>query len=545
MRPFLALSRPFSKLRPLAAVACTLTLSTVAGAQGAASGGTGDQPAPAAPPAVAPDVPPAAPVPNVPDMSPDEKAVRVVLDRLVDAAKTEDLATFQLLLSDGFVDVVNRYRVLVKDAPPEVRDHYSWSAFMRTFAKENPRITMVAVNGSQANAEVVREGNIGRLLFLKTAGDVWKLDVQPALAARVAEEEAKRRATVAPDDLGPQPSPGAASQPATGSAAASQPAAKWPAVQGIGDVQVAPMPSPAPGPFDAGQPLHYVWYAPDYVFIAGAAAMSLFDGYALISQGLQGAGVPSLIGPSLNVDDPDLEALFDPRLDGVIGNPYGAEKVSGVDAAIFGVGTVGLLALSDVRHLDFHHTHAFVVGALTAGLGALAAAETGKAVVRRMRPDFRERYTRAACADLINQPEGLDCSITADGFELPANEYNDGLKSFPSGHSAFSFAVATYGALYLGGEFIWGQDAGLVATPLAALGATGLVSVAAFMSASRLSDNRHHPEDVAVGSALGMGIAAATYFLHFDLDGNARWRGFNVSPVAYDEGGGVSVSGRF
>lgn len=503
-----------------------------------------------APPVVTPAPPvsdslPPASAPAVPEMSPEEVAVRVTLNRLVDAAKAKDEATFRTLLSAAFVDVVGRYQALVADAPESVRANYTWDAFMRTFAREDPKITAVAIKDGRATAEVVRGGNVGRLLFVKTAGDVWKLDVQPALAAKVAEEEAKRATVVAPDDPVAEAPSAAASQPASASVgAASQPAKQWPA-PATGHVAVAPMPSPAPGPFDPGQPLHYVWYTPDYLFIAGAATVQLLDGYSLLREGLQSSGVPSLIGPSFRLDDPDLEGLGDPRLDAVIGRPFLAEKVSGLDAALFGVGTLGVLAVSDVRHLDFHHTHAFVVGGLTASLGAMAAAETGKAVIRRLRPDFRERYTRAACGDLVDRPEGLDCGSVSDGFQVTRDELNEGFKSFPSAHSSFSFAVATYGALYLGGEYIWGQDAGIVATPLAALGVTGLYSVAAFMSASRLSDNKHHVEDVAVGSVLGAGIAAATYFLHFDLDGNARWRGFNVSPVAYDEGGGVSLSGRF
>ena len=71
---------------------------------------------------------------------------------------------------------------------------------------------------------------------------------------------------------------------------------------------------------------------------------------------------------------------------------------------------------------------------------------------------------------------------------------------------------------------------------------------AGFVSATRISDNKHHPEDVVVGAVLGSTVAASVWLVHFDLDGRARRRSFTLVPTAglgqNGDGAGLAVVGQ-
>jgi diacylglycerol diphosphate phosphatase/phosphatidate phosphatase len=80
---------------------------------------------------------------------------------------------------------------------------------------------------------------------------------------------------------------------------------------------------------------------------------------------------------------------------------------------------------------------------------------------------------------------------------------DDGFKSFPSGHSSLSFAGLGFLTLYLAGKMhLWDpyghrNRAWFALCPLL---------LAAMVAISRTEDNRHHWQDVLVGSALGFTI---------------------------------------
>lgn len=74
--------------------------------------------------------------------------------------------------------------------------------------------------------------------------------------------------------------------------------------------------------------------------------------------------------------------------------------------------------------------------------------------------------------------------------------------SFPSGHSSFSFAVAVYCVIYIQARISW-KGSKLLKHFLQLV----LIAAAAFTGFSRISDYKHHWEDVLAGSVLGMGIA--------------------------------------
>lgn len=290
---------------------------------------------------------------------------------------------------------------------------------------------------------------------------------------------------------------------------------------------------------------YLAWYGADYAALAVAGGL-----YASgISKDVVPA--PALLGPRFDLDKPDLAVLFDPRLDDVIGKPLVKEKVP--SSALLPTSAAVLLGTALVDHVaggDIHRTHALVLGGAEAMVGTVVVTEALKLSFGRLRPDFRERWLRAACAGNVTAPDGLDCSGVADGFEVSRGDVLDGMKSFPSGHSSSSFALLSYASLAIGSRWIWNDDAPAWAQPVAGLVVGTIAAGAGFTAASRLSDDRHHPEDVVVGAALGTAIGASTWLLHFDHHGRARTRWpVTVVPTtttsATGNSPGVAVAGSF
>lgn len=296
------------------------------------------------------------------------------------------------------------------------------------------------------------------------------------------------------------------------------------------------------GFFDRGSVGHYLWYVPDWLFVGAASTAFALQ----LDKSIPPFFV--LIGPDYDPESPDGQALRDSRLDGTIGLTYVQEKVPTealIVATLLGTGVAG--AIDVIDHQDFHHTHSLVLGGLTSVLLTYAATMALKHSFGRLRPDFRDRYTRAACGGYVEADASIDCSSAPqDGVIVSKEDVYDGMKSFPSGHSSTAFSLATYYSLYLGTEWVFGKHAPAWSMPVATLAIGGLYAGAMYVAASRYGDNRHHLEDIAVGAALGTAIGAGSYLLHFDLDGVARTRGFQVAPMITDQtGGGVALSGTF
>ncbi len=307
------------------------------------------------------------------------------------------------------------------------------------------------------------------------------------------------------------------------------------------------MPPPtqtSPDFFDDGQAGHYLaWYGAEYAAVGVLAGLYLAD----VHEQIQPA--PALIGPQFKLENPDLELLFDPRLDDVIGKPFLKEKVPS-SALIVGAATAILstTAIDLAVTGDLHRTNALVLGGLETLMGTVLLTEVTKLSFGRLRPDFRERYVSAACGGAIDAPSGLDCSGFDGSSKVSAEALRDGMKSFVSGHSSSSFAMATWSSLWLGSTLVWGKDAPTWGPAVGSLGIGGLMAGAGFVSATRISDNKHHLEDVVVGALLGATVATSVWLLHFDLDGRARRRSFTLVPTAGlgqdGDGAGLAVVGQ-
>jgi membrane-associated phospholipid phosphatase len=89
----------------------------------------------------------------------------------------------------------------------------------------------------------------------------------------------------------------------------------------------------------------------------------------------------------------------------------------------------------------------------------------------------------------------------------PATSDPNESESFPSGHAADAFVIATYSALYLNGH-VW---AGEPMTPTHALAYAGIFTGALLVDAERVYHDRHFISDVVAGSLLGAATSALIY----------------------------------
>lgn len=84
----------------------------------------------------------------------------------------------------------------------------------------------------------------------------------------------------------------------------------------------------------------------------------------------------------------------------------------------------------------------------------------------------------------------------------------DGFKSFPSGHASFSFGGLGYLSMYLAGKLKLFDERGHIYKSVVVLAPLILASL---ITTSRVSDYRHHWQDVTVGAFVGSVFAVFSY----------------------------------
>lgn len=108
------------------------------------------------------------------------------------------------------------------------------------------------------------------------------------------------------------------------------------------------------------------------------------------------------------------------------------------------------------------------------------------------------------------------CQYDVDLMACTAEDYADGRKSFPSGHSSLSFCAMTCVALYLAGKVQVLASIPTLGKKVSFLLSVGIpLFVAAWVAASRVRDNYHHPADVVGGAVIGMTCAMVTHPLWY------------------------------
>ncbi|WVF67986.1 hypothetical protein IAT40_002748 [Kwoniella sp. CBS 6097] len=174
-----------------------------------------------------------------------------------------------------------------------------------------------------------------------------------------------------------------------------------------------------------------------------------------------------------------------------------------------GVPLIFLVPLSTFMARNSWDIHNSVLGLVMSYTMTGVVTQVVKMSVGRPRPDLIARCLPAAGA--ADHPVfGLSTVDICTSTNM--HVLNDGFKSFPSGHSSLSFAGLGYLSLYLAGKMhLWDRRghrtrAWFALSPL--LGGT-------MVAISRTEDNRHHWQDVLVGSLLGLFMSWVSYRTYY------------------------------
>lgn len=131
-----------------------------------------------------------------------------------------------------------------------------------------------------------------------------------------------------------------------------------------------------------------------------------------------------------------------------------------------------------------------------------------KLMVGRPRPDFYER----CFPDGKQAFEGITPLCTGDSDVII-----EGRKSFPSGHSSWSFAGLLYLSLYLAGQLRIVSSSPPRSLPNFLLALCPCL-LGLFIALSRYCDYWHHYQDIVWGSVIGAVIATISYhYYHYPL----------------------------
>ncbi|MBW0528399.1 hypothetical protein O181_068114 [Austropuccinia psidii MF-1] len=157
-------------------------------------------------------------------------------------------------------------------------------------------------------------------------------------------------------------------------------------------------------------------------------------------------------------------------------------------------------------------THLALLGLALSLTMALVITVSVKVTVGRPRPDMLARCQPSpqAISNMTSRLGKSNSSICT--APVNSKEFQDGFRSFPSGHSSTAWSGLGYLAIYLAGKLnllrnrIHSIKLWIPVTPL--LGAT-LIAV------SRTMDYRHHWQDVLVGSLIGLITAWFSYRLYY------------------------------
>ncbi|KAN0133698.1 putative diacylglycerol pyrophosphate phosphatase 1 [Lactarius tabidus] len=184
------------------------------------------------------------------------------------------------------------------------------------------------------------------------------------------------------------------------------------------------------------------------------------------------------------------------------------ERVS--DLALFFIAFVAPLVLQWIINIlttrSRWDAHTSALGLVLSLSLAGAFTQVATITVGRPRPDILDRCHPDP--GTVDPPFGL--SSVAICHQSDSSILNDGFTSFLSGHASLSFAGLAFLSLYITGKLhLFGSGRHVVWLSVAPLFGAALVSV------SRTMDNRHHWQDVVVGSFLGILTAYFSYRFYY------------------------------
>jgi len=165
-----------------------------------------------------------------------------------------------------------------------------------------------------------------------------------------------------------------------------------------------------------------------------------------------------------------------------------------------GVPAIVLLVWNLILRQDLHKAHVTLLGLAISVLTTCFLTDIFKDAIGRPRPDLIARCKPGPTAPTTGLVT-IDVCTETDHHLL-----QDGWRSFPSGHSSFSFAGLGWLALFMASQsHSLRPRASHIVVMLCAAPLVG----AALIAVSRLEDYRHDVFDVLCGSLLGLTV---TYF---------------------------------
>ncbi|SAM07206.1 hypothetical protein [Absidia glauca] len=164
---------------------------------------------------------------------------------------------------------------------------------------------------------------------------------------------------------------------------------------------------------------------------------------------------------------------------------------------------------------SIHDFHSGVLGLCLALSLSVVFTQAIKVTVGRPRPDFLDRCQPAL--DVTDPPLGLS-NYTICTTPIDSHIMRDAFKSFPSGHSSFSFAGLGYLGLYFAGKLRIFDERGHTYK-----GFTFIFPLigALLVAITRTRDYRHHWHDVTIGLLLGSLCAFFAYRQYHPALGHA------------------------
>ncbi|KAL6633123.1 PAP2-domain-containing protein [Neocallimastix californiae] len=225
----------------------------------------------------------------------------------------------------------------------------------------------------------------------------------------------------------------------------------------------------------------------------------------------------------INIISP-FERLFNIE-DETISYPYKEKEtftIFGLAVSVIGIPAV-IMTLYHLFKKELKYSfHQTIMGYCVSVTLALFVTSIIKVSVGRYRPDFisrcrvnltkvEETYIKYNISKEINYgPRNLyDTSICTNKDKSLIDE---GRKSFPSGHTSFAFSSLTYTSLFLAGKLHL-CDGNFVFWKLFIVILPNLFAL--YIALTRVSDYRHHWQDVLVGAIIGIIFSLISYFYYF------------------------------